>query len=142
MSLITIGSPSHNFNFPQSSQVHSQTNLEIFPRWRWEQIRINIEIDKEISTYVSIIKIMSKVSSLLQGSRIPTVVRTPEARFENLEKLGYNFKVVMRKLLFSLESGLIISWTWTVKWLWHLIHHCLKANYYSIDAGCGIKLIS
>ena len=33
----------------------------------------------------------SPIFRLLLAPRIPTVVRTPEARFEGLDKLGYNF---------------------------------------------------
>lgn len=43
--------------------------------------------------FLNLIKIIVKpIWSFLLGGRIPLVVRTPEDRFEGLEKLGYNFK--------------------------------------------------
>ena len=42
---------------------------------------------------LNIVKIILKpVWRLLMGSRVPVVVRTPEDRFEGIEKLGYNFQ--------------------------------------------------
>ena len=43
--------------------------------------------------FLNLIKIIVKpIWSFLLGARIPLVVRTPDDRFEGLEKLGYNFK--------------------------------------------------
>jgi len=36
--------------------------------------------------------ILKPIWRFLLGSRVPVVVRTPEERFENLDKLGYNFQ--------------------------------------------------
>jgi hypothetical protein len=46
-----------------------------------------------LSLLLNIVKIILKpVWRLLMGSRVPVVVRTPEDRFEGIEKLGYNFQ--------------------------------------------------
>ena len=36
--------------------------------------------------------ILKPIWRFLLGSRVPVVVRTPEERFDNLDKLGYNFQ--------------------------------------------------
>ena len=58
----------------------------------WYKVTI-LSLALIILILLNLIKMIIKpILRFLLGSRTPVVVRTPDERFENLDKVGYNFK--------------------------------------------------
>ena len=76
-----------------------------------------------LSLVLNLVKIVLKpVWRILMGSRVPVVVRTPEDRFNGLEKVGYNFAPNYLRFVETCHH-------------YYFIQEC-----FSIDGGCGVQL--